>query len=257
MLLNEILTLVFHSVQRLYIQKFVHIVCLVCPLLVFRNEAKIPSNINVWHKRLIQSTTKVLQSLCENKIDVSRLKGKLQTCHPCIMGKSKRKSFDSEFEPAQNAGETVHSDLCGKLPAIIHGNKYFCTFIDQFSRYTHVAAIKIKGETRIFVKENKKLIHVQKYFKNGVERLHTDGGGAYKLVDAVLHTETTPDTTQHNPYAERINRELVEPVRVRLEEAGLGAKYWEYAIEHDSYIKNRVPHSALPCSYSLLVDVCH
>lgn len=211
------------------------------------NYVKIPSDINVWHQRLIHTNVKVLQSLCEHTADVPRLKGKLQSCPSCVMGKAKRKAFDSHFEPAEYAGEIVHSHSCGKLPASIHGNRYFCTFVDQYSRFTHVATIKEKGDASN-VSKYKKLAQVEKYFKNGIKRLHTDGGGEYKLVDVYLHTETTPDTPQHNPFAERINRTLVETVRVMLEQAGLSAKYWEYAIEHAAYVKNRLPHSALSCS---------
>ena len=38
---------------------------------------KVPSNINIWHKRLAHRNVKVLKSLCENTEDVPRLKGKL------------------------------------------------------------------------------------------------------------------------------------------------------------------------------------
>lgn len=81
-----------------------------------------------------------------------------------------------------------------------------------------------------------------------MERVHTDGSGEYQQIWVNIHTETTPDTSQHNPFAERINRTLMDPVRVMLEESGLSAHYWEYSIEHVAYIKNRVIHSAIGCS---------
>lgn len=86
---------------------------------------------------------------------------------------------------------------------------------------------------------------VQKYYKNGVEHLHSDGGDEYKNVLVNYYSETTPDTPQHNPFAERTNRTLIEPVRTAVEESGLDAKYWECAIEHAAYVKNRIIHSSL------------
>ena len=86
-----------------------------------------------------------------------------------------------------------------------------------------------------------------KKFPNGVVRLHTDGGGEYNFSDKleIDHTETTPDTFQHNPFSERSNLAILDPVRTLLEEAGLPAKYWEYASHHVAFVKNRLPHSGI------------
>lgn len=81
-----------------------------------------------------------------------------------------------------------------------------------------------------------------------VQALHTDGGGEYHNVNIIEHTETCPDTSQHNPFSERTNQTLVEPRRVLLEQAGLSAKYWEASIEYVAYVKNRLPHSTIGCS---------
>lgn len=102
--------------------------------------------------------------------------------------------------------------------------------MDYFSKYIQVVRIKEKRHTANVVEEYKKLSPAGKYFKNGVESVHTDGGGEYKTIEVNLHIERTPDTPQHNPFAEHLHRELVELFRVMLEEVGLGAKYWEYAI---------------------------
>lgn len=62
------------------------------------------------------------------------------------------------------------------------------------------------------------------------------------------HSTTTPDTPHHNPFAERVNRTFLEPVRTMLEQSGLSGRYWEYALEYAVYIANRTPHSALNMS---------
>lgn len=89
--------------------------------------AKIENYINVWFQRLKHTDTKILKRLSEKSYNFTHMNGNLQPYHPCIMGNNKNKLFNSSFEPTVYAGEIINSGLCGKLPTIIHGNKYFCT----------------------------------------------------------------------------------------------------------------------------------
>ena len=59
-----------------------------------------------------------------------------QICECCIFGKHHRDPFPSgEARRANQPLELVHSDLCGpmRVPSL-GGNRYFLTFIDDFSR---------------------------------------------------------------------------------------------------------------------------
>lgn len=89
---------------------------------------------------------------------------------------------------------------------------------------------------------------MKKHFDHGVQRLHSDGGGEYDGAQISEHSTTTPDAPQHNPFAERVNQTFLDPVRAMLEQSGLSAKYWEYAIAYAVYIRNRMLHSALKMS---------
>lgn len=82
----------------------------------------------------------------------------------------------------------------------------------------------------------------------GVGRLRTDGGTENKPISNVLEIFTASHTSQQNPFGKPINRTILEPARTILEEAGLGRKYWSYAVEHITYVKNRLPHSTLECN---------
>lgn len=112
----------------------------------------------------------------------------------------------------------------------------------------HVARIRTKADTNALYDPYKQLAHVKKYYKKGVQRLHTDGGGEYANIEDTDLTETCPHTPQHNPYSKRVNRTLVEPAGVMLEQAGLSAKYWEFAVEYAAYVRHRLPHSSLKIS---------
>lgn len=86
------------------------------------------------------------------------------------------------------------------------------------------------------------------YFKNGIERFHTDDRGEYENVESMEHSETTPHMPQHNPFSERFNWTFFDPVRTISEQAGLSVCYWEYAMDHVVYIKNRIAHRSLDCT---------
>jgi hypothetical protein len=76
-------------------------------------------------------------------------------------GKQPRLSFASEVAPrAKHALGVVHSDVCGPFPvASIGGNKYFVSFVDEFTRMTWVSLIKFKHE--VFAEFKKFRVKVQ------------------------------------------------------------------------------------------------
>lgn len=123
----------------------------------------------------------------------------LDPCHPCLLGESRKKQFDSYFEEVIMPGEKMHSDLSGKLPRSINGNLYSCTFTDHFLRYTHVGEIKLKSDTTDLLKEYKKLGYVAKYFPKGAQHMRTDAGGEYVNIEETEHTSTCPDTPHYSP----------------------------------------------------------
>ena len=208
----------------------------------------ISNRMSLWHNRLAHANVKVLQKLSNHVKDVKPIKGNLQPCTPCKLGKAKKKSFSSHFEATSYPGEIVHSDISGPHPLSLDDRKYFVTFMDQHTRFVHVMGLEAKSEVAESFELYKKCGFVKKYFPRGVQRLHSDGGGEYLKVNVPESSMTTPATPQHNPFAERVNLTLMDPVRVMLEQSGLSSKYWEYALDHTAYIKNRITSSALNCT---------
>lgn len=209
---------------------------------------KAEDSLQLWNDRLIHTNASVLRSLSDYTKEFPELHGELLSCHPCLLGKGTKNKFNSNFDKAKYAGEIVYSDLAGKMPTNTYGYKYFISFIDHFTRFTHVTAIKRKSNTNSAFEQYKKETHVLKYFKNGADRLHSDGGGEYENSENEHPSTNTPYTPEHNLFTERTNRTFLDPVRVLLEESGLSAKYWDWALYYVAYIKNRIPHSALRLS---------
>ncbi len=69
-------------------------------------------------------------------------------CEAYIEGKHQRTYFfKNEATRASKLLELVHSDVCGPMKTTSRGGaRYFVTFIDDFSRKTHVYLLKAKGK---------------------------------------------------------------------------------------------------------------
>lgn len=131
--------------------------------------------------------------------DILDVLGELAPCHPCHLGKAKRKSFSSSFDPAKSPGEVSHSDLAGKQPKSINGRSYLITFVDQYSRFCHVMGLRAKREAPEAFDLYKRDSVALNYFPYGFQRLHSDGGGEYDKVENVESSWTTPDSPNIYP----------------------------------------------------------
>ena len=69
-------------------------------------------------------------------------------CEGCLIGKQPRKVFKTSApKRANKVLEVVHSDVCGPLDTpSLGGNRYFLTFVDEFSRKICVYLLKEKGD---------------------------------------------------------------------------------------------------------------
>ena len=91
--------------------------------------------------------------------------------------------------------------------------------------------------------------------KHGLRWIRTDQGGelagsavfrkCVKDVGFILKT-TGAGTSLQNAIVERPYRTLASMMRTMLSGANFDSSYWSFAIQHAVYIKNRLPHQALP-----------
>ena len=134
-----------------------------------------------------------------------------QLCEGCILGKMHRDSFPmGKSCRAQQPLELVHSDICRPMETVSHGgNRYFLTFIDDYSRRTWVYFLKQKSETFEKFKEFK--IYVEKHCGRSLKVLRTDRGGEYTSNEfcvfcknhGIKHQLTASYSPQQNGVIER------------------------------------------------------
>ena len=88
-----------------------------------------------------------------------------------MKGRQTREVFPSAEHRGRQLLELVHSDVCGPInPKSLGGNRYYLTFVDDYSRKSWVYLLKEKGEVLKYFKlwkavaekqSEKKLTHIR------------------------------------------------------------------------------------------------
>lgn len=111
-----------------------------------------------WHRRFGHIGNSQLKKLLTMSSGIN-LKEKDVTeendvCDICMRAKQTRKPFNKERTRATRALEIIHTDVCGPIdPITWDGNRYFITFLDDYTHHTSVYPMKGKFEVFEKVKE--------------------------------------------------------------------------------------------------------
>ena len=131
----------------------------------------------LWHKRLGHVSKERLQRLVKNEILPNLDFADLRLCVDCIKGKQTKHNKKRAIRSTQLL-EIIHTYICGPFDTpSFGGEKYFITFIDDFSRYGYVYLLNEKSQAvnalEVFVKE------VERQLDRKVKIVRSDRGGEY------------------------------------------------------------------------------
>ncbi|CAL9018585.1 unnamed protein product [Prunus brigantina] len=137
-------------------------------------------------------------------------------CEGCVYGKSHREPFENE-KPwrAKNPLELIHTDVYGPMQnESIGGNRYFITFIDDYSRMCWVYFLINKSSVISVFKKFKAFVELQSGFN--LKKLRSDRGGEYTSHEFLEYCSdlgmerqlTIAYSPQQNGIAERRNRTI-------------------------------------------------
>ena len=192
---------------------------------------KLPTenSYRLWHRRLGHISAKRIDRLVSDEILETLDHTDQQVCIECIKGKTTNKR---RFE-AERSSETlkvVHTDICGPFPtASWNGQRYFISFIDDFSRYGYIHLIKEKFEALDAFKSFK--TEVENQLGKTIKAVRSDRGGEYygrydglgeqrpgpfaQFLDEceIVPQYTMPRSPTMNGVSERRNRTLKDMVR--------------------------------------------
>ena len=209
----------------------------------------------IWHKRMGHLNFQILKYLKEKGMvyGLPNIQEVNQVCEGCALGKQHREAFPKDKAWRAKAPlELVHTDVCGPMDTTTHGgNKYFLTFIDDFSRMTWVYFMREKSEVFNIFKKFQTLVERQS--GHLMKKLRSDRGGEYTSNEFIKFCEdigmerqlTVRYTPQQNGVAERKNRTIEEMANAMLLEKGLPKIFWGEAVNTAVYLLNRCPTKAL------------
>ena len=138
------------------------------------------------------------------------------------------------------------------LSTSIDGFNCYFLIIDQHTRYITVFLRKDKSPA---VEEFRKYVDCYGCHDKSIPKyIRMDQGGElyrsnlFKETVAELNYIIQPtgaDSSSQNGMAENPNRVFANMIRCLLHSAGMSSKFWNYALLHAVYLKNRMPHKTL------------
>ena len=209
----------------------------------------------LWHYRYGHLNFKSLHQLSSKQmvLGMSSIHSPQKTCEGCLIDKQPRKAFKTKApQRAKQPLGIVHLDVCRPFDTpSLSGNRYFLTFVDEFTKKIWIYMLKEKGAVfSLFVKFFKS---VNRQSELKLKILRIDGGGEYNSKEfkefceakGIEHEVIAPYTPQHNGLAKRRNRTLLDMARCMLKGKGLLNCYWGEAVTTAAYVLNRCPTKRL------------
>jgi transposase InsO family protein len=196
-------------------------------------------NHTTWHQRLGHPSEQVMKNM---NLPVSNNDG---VCEVCVCSKMTSSPFSGHFSPVHSPLFRLHLDLVGPItPTSVSGFKYFLTIVDQYSSFKFVRFLKLKSDT---LQEFKKFAALVENLQNvKIKELVSDNGGEFISNDfktfceasGILQTFSPPNTPEHNGFAERANRTILDKARSLLLTSRLPKQYWAEAVNSACLISN-------------------
>jgi transposase InsO family protein len=136
-------------------------------------------------------------------------------------------------------------DLVGPInPSSISGYKYFLTIVDQYSSFKFVQFLKAKSDT---FKEFKLFVAmVENLQSRKIKEVVSDNGGEFIGNDfksfcqelGMVQIFSPPETPEHNGFAERANRTILDKACSLLLTSNLPKSYWAESVNAAVLISN-------------------
>ncbi|KAM0046764.1 putative RNA-directed DNA polymerase [Helianthus debilis subsp. tardiflorus] len=202
----------------------------------------------LWHCRLGHISKARIKWLQSEGILESTGQDSFNDCESCLACKLTKRPFTGVGERANGLLGLIHTDVCGPFRTMTRNHeRYFVTFIDDYSRYAYVYLMKHKHET--FEKFKEFQNEVENQLTRKIKILRSDRGGEYLSLEFLNHLKecgiisepTPPGTPQLNGVSERKNRTLLNMVRSMMCRTNLPHSFWGHALMTATRIVNLAP----------------
>ena len=130
------------------------------------------------------------------------------------MAKSHQLPYSRSTSVSKAPLELIYSDVWGPGPVSVGRQKYYVSFIDDFSKFSWIYLLKNKSD--VFEKFHLFQAHVECLFNRKILAMQTDWGGEYQKLNSFFERIGIYDHVscshahQRNGAAERKHRHIVE-----------------------------------------------
>jgi hypothetical protein len=114
-----------------------------------------------WHDHLGHPSSVIVQRVhSDNKLAFSKESTSDVVCDACQCGKSHQRPFPRYVSVSKTPLELVFSDVWGPGPTSVGRNKFYVSFIDDYSKFTWI--FLLKHEYEVFTKFHQFQQHVER-----------------------------------------------------------------------------------------------
>jgi hypothetical protein len=136
------------------------------------------------HNRLGHLSFQIIQKLVsQNRISCSNESNK-SVCDACQQAKSHQLLYSVSTSISLKPFELVFCDVWGPAPQSVGRQKYYVSFIDDFSKFTWVYMLKHKSD--VFQKFTEFQTMVERHFDTKTIAMQTDWGGEYQRMNSFV-----------------------------------------------------------------------
>ncbi|CAG4974137.1 unnamed protein product [Colias eurytheme] len=201
------------------------------------------------HRTMGHINFKSLELMCKNEsLDglPKEIENEYLKCAICIENKMHNLPFHNNRRKAEEILDIVHTDLNGPHQTTgYNGEKYFLSFIDDYSKLVKVYCIRSKYEVFDYLVQY--VNEVQNLTGKMIKELRCDNGKEYMNArvfqfakeKGIIIKPCPAYVHQLNGTAERYNRTLMDMGRCLLSEAKVERRWWPEIIKTAAYLKNR------------------
>ena len=200
-----------------------------------------------WHRRLGHMGPKILGKIhhiatIKKAITVPKHR---DNCISCLLTKAKNRTNRELNERKKEILALASVDIAGPTWTSTRGNKYFLQIVDNHSRKVWNKPIKEREDAPATLESWRKSVELQTGHR--VKAIRSDNApelvklfDGWRDNDGVLVEYTTPYTSNQNGIAERAIQTTWANSRAMLKDGDVPNALWDYAVETDAYIRNRV-----------------
>jgi hypothetical protein len=187
-------------------------------------------SLTKWHDRMGHPAMQVVQRVVkEFSLPCKLDSNKELVCGPCQQGKSHQLPYPKSFSESSQPLELIFSDVWGPTSDSVGRNKYYVSFIDDYSKFTWIYLLKFKSD--VFQKFHEFQNLVERLFGRKIIAIQSDWGGEYENLNSfftkigISHQVSCPHAHQQNGSAERKHRHIVEVGLSLLARASMPLKF--------------------------------